>query len=319
MATTEDVDGEYPVRPHEVIRSGHAHYEVLSFLGKGTFGQVLKCWRQEDGDMVAMKVLRSLPSYAKQGRIEVNTLNQLGPHYADYYSYVKAYESFLHCGHICIVFELLETNLYDYLKGRGFKPLPLEQIRPIVQQVLSCLVRLRELGLVHADLKPENIMLVDNGNSPLRVKVIDFGSTTRPQQLPTTSYLQSRYYRAPEVLLGLPFDMAIDMWSLGCVAAELFLGWPMFPGASEYDQVLLVTIYQCVMLVLFQLCYITETCGSIPDRMLRLARKASKFLIRDAQTGQWVLKVSVISLLRLLCNVAIFRTTSRWKERQGLR
>ena len=236
----EDVDGEYAVRPHEIIRSGHAHYEVLSFLGKGTFGQVLKCWRQEDGDIVAMKVLRSLPSYAKQGKIEVNMLNQLGSQYADQYSYVKAYESFIHSGHICIVFELLEINLYDYLKGRGFKPLPLEQIRPIMQQVLCCLVRLRDLGLVHADLKPENIMLVDKGNMSLRVKVIDFGSTTRPQQLPTTSYLQSRYYRAPEVLLGLPFDMAVDMWSLGCVAAELFLGWPLFPGASEYDQVWLI-------------------------------------------------------------------------------
>lgn len=93
------------------------------------------------------------------------------------------------------------------------------------------------LGLIHADLKPENIMLVDPARQPYRVKVIDFGSASHVSKAVCNTYLQSRYYRAPEIILGLPFSEAIDMWSLGCVIAELFLGWPLYPGSSEYDQV----------------------------------------------------------------------------------
>jgi dual specificity protein kinase YAK1 len=114
--------------------------------------------------------------------------------------------------------------------------------------------------LIHADLKPENIMLVDPVRQPYRyerntlrpfifmilyflfyyhcrVKVIDFGSASHVSKTVCNTYLQSRYYRAPEIILGLPFCEAIDMWSLGCVVAELFLGWPLYPGSSEYDQI----------------------------------------------------------------------------------
>lgn len=93
-------------------------------------------------------------------------------------------------------------------------------------------------------------MLVDPTNQPFRVKVpeivystnllyqvIDFGSASHRSKAVTNTYLQSRYYRAPEIILGLPFREAIDMWSLGCVIAELFLGWPLYPGSSEYDQI----------------------------------------------------------------------------------
>jgi serine/threonine protein kinase len=66
------------------------------------------------------------------------------------------------------------------------------------------------------------------------LKVIDFGSACF-EGYQIFTYIQSRYYRSPEVLLGLPYDTGIDMWSLGCIAAELFLGIPIFPGNSEYD------------------------------------------------------------------------------------
>ena len=80
-------------------------------------------------------------------------------------------------------------------------------------------------------------MLVEPLRQPYRVKVIDFGSASHVSKAVCNTYLQSRYYRAPEIILGLPFSEAIDMWSLGCVIAELFLGWPLYPGSSEYDQV----------------------------------------------------------------------------------
>lgn len=79
------------------------------------------------------------------------------------------------------------------------------------------------------------------GNSDaLGVALVDFGSSSYVGR-PAQHYVQSRYYRAPEVLLGLPFGPAADVWSLGCLAAELRLGIPALPGASEYDQLRRIT------------------------------------------------------------------------------
>lgn len=111
-------------------------------------------------------------------------------------------------------------------------------------------MQFQQLGLIHADLKPENIMLVDPVRQPYRVKVIDFGSASHVSKAVCNTYLQSRYYRAPEIILGLPFCEAIDMWSLGCVVAELFLGWPLYPGSSEYDQIRYISQTQGIMLTL---------------------------------------------------------------------
>lgn len=254
-------EGEYQLIEHEVLVSPYYQYEVLEFLGKGTFGQVVKCWKKSTNDIVAIKILKKHPSYARQGQIEVSILTRLSMENAEEHNFVRAFECFQHKNHTCLVFEMLQQNLYDFLKQNKFTPLPLYCIRPIVQQVLVALAKLKHLGLIHADLKPENIMLVDPVNQPFRVKVIDFGSASHVSKAVTNTYLQSRYYRAPEIILGLPFSEAIDMWSLGCVIAELFLGWPLYPGSSEYDQIR----------------YITTTQGAPPAHMLNTATKTHKF------------------------------------------
>ncbi|XP_015506207.1 homeodomain-interacting protein kinase 1 isoform X3 [Parus major] len=230
-------EGDYQLVQHEILCSMTNSYEVLEFLGRGTFGQVAKCWKRSTKEIVAIKILKNHPSYARQGQIEVSILSRLSSENADEYNFVRSYECFQHKNHTCLVFEMLEQNLYDFLKQNKFSPLPLKYIRPILQQVATALMKLKSLGLIHADLKPENIMLVDPARQPYRVKVIDFGSASHVSKAVCSTYLQSRYYRAPEIILGLPFCEAIDMWSLGCVIAELFLGWPLYPGASEYDQV----------------------------------------------------------------------------------
>ncbi|KAM7406231.1 hypothetical protein PAMP_000620 [Pampus punctatissimus] len=229
-------DGDYQVVQHEVLCSMKSTYEVLDFLGRGTFGQVVKCWKRGTGEVVAVKILKNHPSYARQGQIEVGILARLSGENADEHNLVRAFECFQHRSHTCLVFEMLEQNLYDFLKQNKFSPLPLKVIRPVLQQVATALKKLKSMGLIHADLKPENIMLVDPVRQPYRVKVIDFGSASHVSKAVCSTYLQSRYYRAPEIILGLPFCEAIDMWSLGCVIAELFLGWPLYPGALEYDQ-----------------------------------------------------------------------------------
>lgn len=228
--SSSNSEGDYHLLQHEVLYSSGGAYEVLEFLGRGTFGQVVKCWKRGTSEIVAIKILKNHPSYARQGEIEVNILRCLGHENADEFNFVRAFEFFKHKNHTCLVFEMLEQNLYDFLKQNKFQPLPLKYIRPIAQQVLTALLKLKSLGLIHADLKPENIMLVDPRRFPYRVKVIDFGSASHVSKAVCSTYLQSRYYRAPEILLGLPYCEAIDMWSLGCVIAELFLGWPLYPG-----------------------------------------------------------------------------------------
>ncbi|XP_044749425.1 homeodomain-interacting protein kinase 2 isoform X2 [Coccinella septempunctata] len=269
-------DGDYQLVQHEVLYSMANQYEVLEFLGRGTFGQVVKCWKKGTNEIVAIKILKNHPSYARQGQIEVSILSRLSQENADEFNFVRAYECFQHKHHTCLVFEMLEQNLYDFLKQNKFSPLPLKYIRPILQQVLTALLKLKQLGLIHADLKPENIMLVDPVRQPYRVKVIDFGSASHVSKAVCNTYLQSRYYRAPEIILGLPFCEAIDMWSLGCVVAELFLGWPLYPGSSEYDQIR----------------YISQTQGLPTEHMLNNASKTTKFFYRDMDSTYpfWRLK-----------------------------
>jgi homeodomain interacting protein kinase len=273
---SSSADGDYQLVQHEVLYSMTTQYEVLEFLGRGTFGQVVKCWKKGTNEIVAIKILKNHPSYARQGQIEVSILSRLSQENADEFNFVRAYECFQHKNHTCLVFEMLEQNLYDFLKQNKFSPLPLKYIRPILQQVLTALLKLKQLGLIHADLKPENIMLVDPMRQPYRVKVIDFGSASHVSKAVCNTYLQSRYYRAPEIILGLPFCEAIDMWSLGCVVAELFLGWPLYPGSSEYDQIR----------------YISQTQGLPTENMLNNASKTTKFFYRDMDSTYpfWRLK-----------------------------
>ncbi|XP_016525864.1 homeodomain-interacting protein kinase 3 isoform X1 [Poecilia formosa] len=269
-------DGDYQVVQHEVLCSMKNTYEVLDFLGRGTFGQVVKCWKRGTGEVVAVKILKNHPSYARQGQIEVGILARLSGENADEHNLVRAFECFQHRSHTCLVFEMLEQNLYDFLKQNKFSPLPLKVIRPVLQQVATALKKLKSMGLIHADLKPENIMLVDPVRQPYRVKVIDFGSASHVSKAVCSTYLQSRYYRAPEIILGLPFCEAIDMWSLGCVIAELFLGWPLYPGALEYDQIR----------------YISQTQGLPGEQLLNTGTKTARFFCKESDLpyAAWRLK-----------------------------
>lgn len=271
-------DGDYRFGIGEHLHSVRSSYEVLQYLGKGTFGQVLKCWKRGTNQVVAVKILKNHPNYARQGQVEISILSHLLQTNAEEYNIVRAQDVFLHRSHTCLVFELLEQNLYEYLKANKFAPLPLQCIRPIFLQVAVALMKLKELSLIHADLKPENIMLVDPVRQPFRVKVIDFGSASYASRTLTSTYLQSRYYRAPEVLMGMHFDEAIDMWSLGCVATELFLGWPIYPGSCEFDQIR----------------YITQTQGLPPVHMLTAGSKVHKYFVQEShytRTG-WRLKAT---------------------------
>ena len=124
-------------------------------------------------------------------------------------------------------------NLYEFIKAHEFRGFSLKLIRRFAKQLLSSLVLLKSHRVIHCDLKPENVLLAHPAHS--EIKVIDFGSSCLENEKVYT-YIQSRFYRSPEVILGMTYGMPIDMWSLGCILAELFTGYPIFPGENEQEQ-----------------------------------------------------------------------------------
>ena len=124
-------------------------------------------------------------------------------------------------------------NLFELIKAHSFRGFSLRIVRRFTKQILASLNILKQKKVIHCDLKPENILL----RHPLHaeIKVIDFGSSCFENEKVYT-YIQSRFYRSPEVILGMTYGMPIDMWSVGCILAELFTGIPIFPGENEQEQ-----------------------------------------------------------------------------------
>uniref|UniRef100_A0AAX7TYZ5 Protein kinase domain-containing protein n=1 Tax=Astatotilapia calliptera TaxID=8154 RepID=A0AAX7TYZ5_ASTCA len=139
----------------------------------------------------------------------------------------------------------------DILQQAKLEIFILEQL-PILGQLTNALSHLGSLGIVHADLKPGNIMVVNRHESPIKVKLIDFGLACPASAVMPGDRVGTIGYSAPEVMLGLPYNEASDMWSLGLVAVELGTGVPLYPGNEDYDV----------------LKFIIETQGQPPDHVL---------------------------------------------------
>jgi dual specificity tyrosine-phosphorylation-regulated kinase 2/3/4 len=211
-------------------------YELLSPLGRGSFGQVFKALDHKHGEEVALKIIRNKSRFHRQAVVEVKVLKHLREADAEgRYNVVHLRNYFVFRKHVCIAFELLSINLYDFLKGNQFRGLSLSIVRRFAVQILQTLRLLSKTRIIHCDLKPENILLKEAHRSS--IKVIDFGSSCYEDETVYT-YIQSRFYRAPEIILGLNYGRPIDMWSFGCILAELYCGVPLFPGDSEHDQLL---------------------------------------------------------------------------------
>ena len=213
----------------KIVRGEHVafQFEILDTLGRGNFGQVMRCFDHKSKRMVALKVINNDPHFARQTLVEVEVLNRLQGGSS---RVVRMLEYFKFRQHTCVVFELLHINLYEFLGARDFKSLPLVDIQHISRQMVEALVYLKRLGVVHCDIKPENILL--ESRDSLDVKLIDFGSACYAGRSLYT-YVQSRFYRAPEIILGIEYGHPIDMWSLACVLAELYIGEPIFFGDDE--------------------------------------------------------------------------------------
>ncbi|KAI8853567.1 kinase-like domain-containing protein [Chytridium lagenaria] len=229
----DNEDWDYILYVNDILGSQEGQqYQILDILGQGTFGQVVKCQNIKTKAQVAVKVIKNKPAYYNQSLVEVAILDMLNNEYDKQgkHHIVCMKDTFLFRNHLCIIFEMLSVNLYELIKQNQFRGLSTNLVRVFVQQILECLIVLNKARIIHCDLKPENILL-KNLDSPT-IKVIDFGSACHESQTVYT-YIQSRFYRSPEVLMGLPYTSSIDMWSLGCIAAELFLDYRYILGAQN--------------------------------------------------------------------------------------
>jgi serine/threonine-protein kinase PRP4 len=219
------------------------HFRVDGAIGKGVFSTVLKVTTTSNASSTALpptaavKVIRHNESMAKAAIHEIRFLQELrdAPGIVPLLLPTDAVHPLEYRGHVLLVFPFLEYNLRDVLQkfGKGVG-LSLPAVRTYFGQLLSALTHLKKRGMIHADLKPDNILV--NGDFST-VYVADFGSafsSTAPENQPTP-YLVSRFYRAPEIILGLTPTIAIDLWSLAVSMAELFLGKLLFRGKSNND------------------------------------------------------------------------------------
>ena len=240
-------------------------YEIRSILGKGAFGQVLRCTDHKTKETVALKIIINTAQMKIQGAAEIKMLQFLNEEDPNGVSnIVRVLDAFSFRNHPCVVFEVLGQNLYEFSRSNFFKRAAVAQVRIIGRQILRALQFAHGRGIVHCDMKPENVLLLVGSNT--KVKVIDFGSACYIGQK-HFDYIQSRFYRAPEVMLGIPYGPPMDIWSFGCVIAELATGKPLFPGENECHQL------QLQMQIL----------GPIPNQVLRISKRRDVFFDSDGK------------------------------------
>ncbi|KAK3008723.1 hypothetical protein RJ639_013126 [Escallonia herrerae] len=231
----DDADGYYSYRLGELL---DGRYEIIAAHGKGVFSTVVRAKDLKAGsgdpEEVAIKIIRNNDTMYKAGLEELVILKKLvGADQEDKRHCVRFLSSFKYRNHLCLVFESLHMNLREVLKkfGRNIG-LKLTAVRTYAKQLFIALKHLRNCGVLHSDIKPDNMLVNDTKNV---LKLCDFGNAMFAGKNEVTPYLVSRFYRAPEIILGLHYDHPMDIWSVGCCLFELYSGKVLFPGSTNNE------------------------------------------------------------------------------------
>lgn len=228
----DDSEGYYRGRIGEVLDK---RYKVSGYTGEGVFSNVVRAKDQTKGEReVCVKIIRNNEIMEKSGQRELEVLAKLREADPDSkYHCLTLYRSFMHRNHLCLVFEALSMNLREVLKKYGKDVgLHVKAVRSYAQQLFFALKLLKKNGILHADIKPDNILVNEN---KLQLKLCDFGSACYAHEVDITPYLVSRFYRAPEIILGNRYDYNADLWSVGCTFFELYTGKIMFQGKTNNE------------------------------------------------------------------------------------
>jgi serine/threonine protein kinase len=287
QSTHDDTVGHFRGESGTIIAD---RYRILKEVGLGTFGRVVECldlkqgnngrasrrrqYREAEGHHVAIKIVRNVKRYYESALIEASVVEEVNRRGGRGMTHcVVMHGAFTFDNHFCMVFESLGPSLYDFLKRHNYQPFPLVCIQDFAVQLLETLEFLHSFRLIHTDLKIENVLLMNDhevayGHQKVpestRIKVIDFGGACYDDDK-KSSVINTRQYRAPEVILGTGWSMPSDMWSAGCILAELYQGELLF---STHDN-------------LEHLALMERMVGPFPRRLLKKA-KANSSLAKEA-------------------------------------
>ncbi|NP_001089758.1 CDC like kinase 2 L homeolog [Xenopus laevis] len=270
----DDVEG------HLIYHSGdwlQERYEIVSTLGEGTFGRVVQCVDHRRGNSrVALKIIKNVEKYKEAARLEINVLEKINEKDPENtHLCVQMFDWFDYHGHMCISFELLGLSTFDFLKENNYYPYHIHQVRHMAFQVCQAVKFLHDNKLTHTDLKPENILFVNSDYEltynmekkrdercvkSTDIRVVDFGSATFDNEHHST-IVSTRHYRAPEVLLELGWNQPCDVWSIGCIIFEYYVGFTLFQTHDNREH----------------LAMMERILGPVPSRMVRKTRKQKYF------------------------------------------
>jgi len=210
-------------------------YLKLEKVGEGTYGVVFKAKDKQTGELLALKKIRleaedeGIPSTAIR---EIALLKQL--HHPNI---VKLYDVVHTEKKLTLVFEFVDQDLKKYLDAFGDNGLEIETVKSFLWQLLASIAYCHQHRVLHRDLKPQNLLINMEGD----LKLADFG-LARAFGIPVRNYTHevvTLWYRAPDVLMGSrKYSTTVDIWSVGCIFAEMVNGRPLFPGSSENDQLM---------------------------------------------------------------------------------
>ena len=222
------------LQQEEALKEGK--FTAISIIGKGTFGIVYRAKEENKDDILAIKRVFQDKRYHNR---ELDILKELNhpniinlKHYFYTYGENKEKEIFLNCVTDYLPQTLSRILSINYQSGKQLDPFI---AKIYAYQMLLSIKYIHSIGITHRDIKPQNVLVDQKTN---KIKLCDFGSAKKLiQGQKSLSYICSRYYRAPELIFGSTnYDSQIDVWSMGCVIAELVLGRPLFPGDTPSDQ-----------------------------------------------------------------------------------
>uniref|UniRef100_A0A1S4JNY9 dual-specificity kinase n=1 Tax=Culex quinquefasciatus TaxID=7176 RepID=A0A1S4JNY9_CULQU len=264
----DDADGHLIYHTGDIL---HNRYKILATLGEGTFGRVVKVKDMEMDHTMALKVIKNVEKYREAAKLEINALEKIAEKDPTFqHLCVKMLDWFDYHGHMCIAFEMLGLSVFDFLRENNYEPYPMDHVRHMAYQLCYAVKFLHDNKLTHTDLKPENILFVDSEfttsfnnrkNREVRrvkctdIRLIDFGSATFDHEHHST-IVSTRHYRAPEVILELGWSQPCDVWSIGCIMFELYLGITLFQTHDNREH----------------LAMMERILGTIPYRMARKTR-----------------------------------------------
>ncbi|UJR27090.1 hypothetical protein I4U23_008391 [Adineta vaga] len=259
----DDSEGYYRVHIGEML---NGRFEVFGSTGQGVFSNVVRAREEINGRSteVAIKIIRNNELMNKTGWKELEYLRKLNENDSeDRYHCLRLLDHFTHRNHLCLVFEPLSMNLREVLKKYGKDVgLSIKAVRSYTLQLMLALKHLKKCNILHADIKPDNILVND---TKLSLKLCDFGSASYGSDCEITPYLVSRFYRAPEIILGMQYDFSIDLWSVAVTVYELYTGRVMFPGKSNNEMLKLMM----------------DLKGKVPNRIIRKGLLKDKHFDRD--------------------------------------